>query len=63
MTVTLREVSGTHERCSGHGEDVGRRRQSCVSEPVSADQAKQMGKGQIEGCPELRVTRWSLSRQ
>jgi hypothetical protein len=23
-TVTLREVSGTHERWSGHGEDTGR---------------------------------------
>jgi hypothetical protein len=36
-TVTLREVSGTHERHLGHGEDTGRRRRSCDSEPVSVD--------------------------
>jgi hypothetical protein len=44
-TVTLREVSGTHERRPGHGEDTGRWRQSCGSEPVSVDQANQRGQG------------------
>jgi hypothetical protein len=38
-TVTLREVSGTHGRRPGHGEDTGRRQRSCGSEPVSVDQA------------------------
>jgi hypothetical protein len=38
-TVTLREVSGTHERWPGHGEGTGRRRLSYDSEPVSVDQA------------------------
>jgi hypothetical protein len=36
-TVTLREVSGTHEQHPGHGEDMGRRRRSYDSEPVSVD--------------------------
>jgi hypothetical protein len=62
-TVTLREVSGTHERRPGHGEDTGRWQQSCGSEPVSVDQANQRGRGRTEGRPELRVTRRSLPRQ
>jgi hypothetical protein len=36
-TVTLREVSGTHERRPGHGEDTGRRWQNSSSEPASVD--------------------------
>jgi hypothetical protein len=51
MTVTLREVSGTHERCPRHGEDAGRRRWSCDSELVSADQANQWGRGEPRGVP------------
>jgi hypothetical protein len=61
--VTLREVSGTHERWSGHGEGMGRRWRRCGSEPVSVDQANQRGRGRIEGCPELRVMWRSLPRQ
>jgi hypothetical protein len=33
------------------------------STPMSADRANQRGKGQTEGCPELRVMQWLLSRQ
>jgi hypothetical protein len=62
-TVTLREDSGTHERCPRHGEGTGRRRWSCGSEPVSADLANQRGRGRTEGRPGLRVIRWSLPRQ
>jgi hypothetical protein len=61
--VTLREVSGTHEQWSGHGEGTGRWRRSCGSEPVSADQANQRGKGRTKGCPEPRVMWHSLPRQ
>jgi hypothetical protein len=47
--VTLREVLGTHERRPGHGEDTGRQRRSCGSEPVSMDQANQRGRGRTRG--------------
>jgi hypothetical protein len=62
-TVTLREVSETHEWHRRHGEDTGRRRQSCDHKLVSVNQANQRGRGQTEGRPELRVTRQSLPRQ
>jgi hypothetical protein len=62
-TVTLREVSGTHERWPGHGVGTGQRRRSCGSEPVSVDQANQRQKGRTEGCPELQVMWRSLPRQ
>jgi hypothetical protein len=62
-TVTLREVPGTHEQWSGHGEGTGRRWRSYGSEPVSVDQANQRGKGRTKGCPEMWVMWRSLPRE
>jgi hypothetical protein len=49
--VTLRGVSGTHERRPGHGEDTGRQRWSCGSKSVSVNQANQRGRGEPKGVP------------
>jgi hypothetical protein len=63
MTITLRKVSGMHERWPGHGEGTGRQRRINGCELVSMELVNWRGRGLTKGRPELRLTWRSLPRQ